>query len=756
MQPRKLKLHHINDDQLPVWPATWGVPFKKGELLDPNHLQLSDGDGRRLPIQFRCLTTHDDGSVRRGLITTETPLAPATAKEFVLQEGEPGPAESQPVVSADSVQSAAGKITATDVGLKLETIAGEYELSFRGTGCIPESDASVEAKPLEWKFTELECIHAGEVEALCVLKGDFYLDGQEFLQTRLTLRSYAKTPVVLCDFLVLNLTEREFIQLDQLEAKLARKEHSWSDVSYEVRQSAMIHHATLPIEVQAHKLKLRFEDSDGEREHTSRLLNLNETWFALADGQSRTVLGIPNFFEYFPYGVRLSRNEACLDFWPAWSEKPLELKQGAGKTHQFGLAFVEADSSWTERALGYAIGKPPMARTPVTACQQGGVFEELLEHQPDTYPRTETTLFDLAYNRNRGYGKMNWGDDYSALYTNQLRGKGEIVWNNLEGDHPFHVWRQFVRTGLFQYFKDYRDSMLHWADVDFCDYNSDPLNSGALRLHSAGHWSGRTSPCHNWAEGFREWYFATGDPRPKEILEKMGNWIVRRAEAGAFKTDPQPYTRGCGWGLIQMAAMQEVLGRADIRQIMLQLCGDLLDYCREKNGLTMAFPTGGSWLPRDNAFHTATVVMGAYHTWKLYEESVAEELITTASESFMDERTCTPEGIAVYISGPEQSFPMQQAAGFAMAGLACAYYTTGEERYVRRGMRMLEYCLDRGMIVDQMRIPGEFTEIGDDVILNVMMLMPNTQLLSYQMRGILLFMKAAHETGMLEKVDYQF
>ena len=47
-------------------------------------------------------------------------------------------------------------------------------------------------------------------------------------------------------------------------------------------------------------------------------------------------------------------------------------------------------------------------------------------------------------------------------------------------------------------------------------------------------------------------------------------------------------------------------------------------------------------------------------------------------------------------------------------------------------------------------------QIGDDVILNVMMLMPNTQLLSYQMRGILLFMKAAHETGMLEKVDYRF
>ena len=42
------------------------------------------------------------------------------------------------------------------------------------------------------------------------------------------------------------------------------------------------------------------------------------------------------------------------------------------------------------------------------------------------------------------------------------------------------------------------------------------------------------------------------------------------------------------------------------------------------------------------------------------------------------------------------------------------------------------------------------------MILDVMLLMPNTQLLSYQMRGLLLFMTAAHDAGMLKDVDYQF
>ena len=51
---------------------------------------------------------------------------------------------------------------------------------------------------------------------------------------------------------------------------------------------------------------------------------------------------------------------------------------------------------------------------------------------------------------------------------------------------------------------------------------------------------------------------------------------------------------------------------------------------------------------------------------------------------------------------------------------------------------------------------GEFIEVGDDVILNVSQLMPNTQLSSYQLRGLLLFMKVAHETDMLRKVDYAY
>ena len=750
MKISPLYLHQINDDSLPCWPVTWGVPLNQGELTDTAQVSLEDESGSLLPTQARALTRYDDGSIRRLLVTSEPAIPGVGRQSLALNLDQAGPeAEQGAAVGEDLLAGAAGDISISKNSIVFDTPHGRFDSFMTAGGHLDDR--------LGWHIDGFEPFESGPICAGVCVRSTFHREEKEILQVRLTLRVFRSTPVVLCDVLALNLSDNEFIELDELRLHLRRQEGNWRAADYEIRQRPSIARSALPLEVRAEKLKLSIINPEGTQESAGRLLNFNETWLAASGDSSRTVVALRNFYEYFPFGVRIEPSEMVVDFWPSWNKKPWSLKQGAGKTHEIAFAFLpEDDSEWSSRAIGYAVGKPPLARTPVEVYQLGGVFEELLDYEPERYPRVETTLFDIAFNRNKGYGKMNWGDDYSALYTNQLRGKGHIVWNNLEGDHPFHMWRQFIRTGLWQHYKDYHDSILHWADVDFCDRSSKESDEGALRVHSAAHWTAGTTPSHNWAEGFREWYFATGDPRPLEILEKMADWIVKQAEQGQFEAEPEPYVRSCGWGLIQMAAIQETLERDEIRGIMLKLCGDLLDYCREHDGLTMTMPTGGSWLPKDNAFHTATVVIGAYRTWQLYGEQVAHDLAITASEAFMDERTCTPEGIAVYITGPEQAFPMQQAAGFAMGGLACAYYLTGDERYVKRGMRMLEYCLDRGMIVDHMRIPGEFLQIGDDVILNVTMLMPNTQLLSYQMRGMLLFLKAAHKTGMLKEVDYRF
>ncbi len=755
-----LTVSQVNGDVLPCWPVTWGIPFRKGLLSKPEHLAIQCADKSLLPVQSRALTKYPDGSIRRLLVTAEIPIpGPGTCFfRLVETKGVASFRGSPARVSKDSLSGECGSIKISSEGLLLETKFGEARLTVSAQGKVDGAAGGFHA--LTWKLDAIDFFETGPVMVAALVKGNFFHGSKSILHTRFTLRLFQSTPVILCDVLALNLSDHKSVEIDSFQLKLQHSEKQWLDVAYEIRREVPYTptQSKLPFEVRSKKLALEFRNLEGNREESSRFWSYNETWLSASDEVSRTVLAVPNFFEYFPYGVRVEPDAMVIDCWPQWHGKPWTLEQGGGKTHSIGISYLPAkDSPWTSRAVGYAVCKPPMPGIPLKQFQQGGVLGELLEYQPKRHPRIETTLFDLTHNRNRGYGKMNWGDDYSPLYTSQKRGEEKIVWNNLEGDHPYHMWCQYLRTGQFEYYKDFRDSILHWADVDFCDHSDDPLKKGALQAHCAGHWTlGWMSPCHNWAEGFKEWYFATGDPRPLEILEKMADWIIRRAKNGDFSMIPEPRTvRVCGWGMIQMVALQEVLERKEIRQILKTLCSDLLAYCRKNNGMVMTLPYS-AFVPRDNAFHTATVVIGAYMCWKMDGNKTARDLAILASEALMDERTANAEGIPVYISGPEQDIPIQQAATLSMGALGAAYYLTKNPRYVRRGMRMLEYCLDRGMIVDHQRIPGEFLEWGDDVVENVALTMPNSQLLGYQLRGLLLFMKAAHQAGMLKKIEYKF
>lgn len=752
MIDRTLLLDHVNADALPSWPVTWGVALPPGELDSDRSpgLVLEAPNGAIFPASFRTLRRHPDGSVHRMTVDSEVALPGDCSLRYQLRERRESDPPPLKIDAPSELIGAAGSLTIDDGKLLWESALGAFDFTFRASG--RRDVDGTQPVDLFAAFTSLRN-HWSNVQNVCVLEGALYDNLDPLVDLTVTIQIPKHTPVLM--FSVAVKCQDDPVQLDHFELRIEKRGALWSHVNYEVRQSPSINRSTLPLTVRSAKISLTMTQPDRTREQTSRLLNYNETWLSAENEAEKFIVGIPNFFECFPYGFSVEDQRITLEFWPRWN-KPWQLAPGRGKTHTFALAALPADSPYEPRAIGYAFCKPPVPRMDFSQLAEAGVMDDLLAYQPDLYPRVETLLFDLAYNRNRGLGKMNFGDDYSELYTQQRRGQGAIVWNNLEGDHPYHMFCQTARTGRYFFFKDYRDSLQHWSDVDFCDHHPDRAMMGALTAHSANHVTGSASPCHNWAESFKEWYFHTGNDRPLKILEMMADWLVLKHETGFFKIDPEPYVRGCGWGLIQMAAIQEVLARPSLEAIIRPLCADLLDYCRRKNGLVMTMPTGGSWAPRDNAFHTATVVLGAYNCWKLYRDPIMRELALTATAPLMDRRTSTPEGIAVYISGPEQDFPMQQSATFAMAALAVAYRLTGDQQFVKRGMRNLEYCLDRGMIVDHMRIPGKFEEIGDDVLVRPALETPNSQLLSYQLRGLLLFMRAAHDTGMLKQVDYRF
>jgi hypothetical protein len=752
MELCRFGVENVNKWELPSFPVVFGVPIKQGLLRDGTGFLLRNETGATFTAQGRCLAKHGDGTIRRLLINSELPLFAQSRGEFSLEVTD---VADLPMISWDGTRTTGSRVcVAQESDSFLFSCLGQYwRLTFSAS---VGRDADSGKIPVFFRAAETVLTETGPVSLRLDVMGGMYVGDERLLDVDLVIQVYATTPAIGLDVITTNRSDHRVIRVYGFSARLERLHGEFeSRLGIEVRNGPSGDPVELPCSIRTDKLVTSIHREGNEiARRASRLIGYGETWFSRGGRSGHLTVALRNFWESYPYGVSASQDVLEIEFFPAWAN-PIDLVMGVGKTHEALLAFVEPEEAdaYPARSLGYMFGKPPLVQIPLEHRAVAGVLREYLPYLPDTYPRAETNLFDLFQNRIKGFGKLNWGDDFSPLYTNQKRGGEDVVWNNLEGDHPYHAFCQFARTGQFIYMKDLHDSILHWLDVDFADRHHDPRHEGALIAHTRRHVvNGGTTPSHNWAEGFMEWYYMTGDPRVKRVLEQMADWFLRNKDR---ELRTPPYVRTWGWGLIQLVAIWDVTGRAELPELMAWMVEQLHAFCTENNGLIQGFgETPGSMSV--NAFHSATVAIGAYHVYRLTGNETAKSLCIMVTESISDKRATTLEGIPTYVNGPEQDFPMQQAATLTLGAIGVVWEITKNEDLVRRGMRMLEYCLDRGLQLDHMRIPGQFVEFEDGICLMPELVWPNCQLLSYQLRGILLFMKAAHECGFLKKLDYAF
>ncbi|HQE61551.1 MAG TPA: hypothetical protein PLV10_04695 [Candidatus Latescibacteria bacterium] len=747
-----LFVENVNRWPLPSFPVTFGVPLAAGALLPGAPLVLRDSSGKLFPVQSKSLAIHPDGSVRRLLVTAEPPVPGQKREAFSLESGGP---EASETVGWNETRSEWASIVVERQGdtLVIERGGQGWRLSVDGALTVEGFNHSLVGS---FRIDTLSATDSGPVRLRLDVAGAIWNGTTRLLDVDLVIQIFSRTPVLALDVIATNRTNREPVAVDHLRAKLERLGGEYDpSVKVEVRNGPAEREVELPCAVRTDKLATSvFHGNEEKMRRASRLIGYGETGFSRVGQSGEIVLAIRNFWENYPAGVAFDSDAIEIELFPRWAP-PMQLHLGVGKTHEILVALLNPEDRecFPARGLVYSFGKPPLVQVPFEVRARAGTLSEYLPYMPETYPRMETNLFDLFQNRIRGFGKLNWGDDYSPLYTNQKRGGEDVVWNNLEGDHPYHAFCQFARTGQFAYFKDFHDSILHWMDVDFAERHADPRHEGALIAHTRRHViNGGTTPSHNWAEGFKEWYFMTGDPRVERVLNQMADWFLRNKDR---ELRLPPYVRTWGWGLIQLAAIWEVTNRDELLELMQWMVEQLHTYCAEHEGLTQGFgeTPGASSV---NAFHSATVAIGAYHVFKISRNEIAKNLCLEVTRSISDRRATSPEGIPTYVNGPEQNFPMQQAATLTLGAIGCAWELARDRDLVRKGMRMLEYCLDRGLQVDHMRIPGQFVEFEDGICLMPELVWPNCQLLSYQLRGILLFMKAAHECGYLKEVDYRF
>lgn len=71
----EIKLHPQGARPKGTWPITTGVPFKQGDLTDPNAVRILAADGKEIPTQVRQTARWPDESTKRLLPDFDAALA---------------------------------------------------------------------------------------------------------------------------------------------------------------------------------------------------------------------------------------------------------------------------------------------------------------------------------------------------------------------------------------------------------------------------------------------------------------------------------------------------------------------------------------------------------------------------------------------------------------------------------------------------------------------------------------------------------
>ena len=239
-----------------------------------------------------------------------------------------------------------------------------------------------------------------------------------------------------------------------------------------------------------------------------------------------------------PKSIAIDENEITYAIWPEWSI-PMEIVQGVSKTHTIWLTGIDQSLNIDQiehHALRWEVtGLDPVdisfdptwpAYCEVFDCQH------LLKFQPEKYPLLENLIEPypaagnpnrFTYDRHSPSGMFNYGDT------------GGPSWTNNEDDRRVFVPLQdYLRTGRTYAFDCGKEAARHYMEVDFCEWNSDPLQRGGFIPHTNQHFVGCVYPSHQWAEGILAYYYLTGDERARKAVIACGDnccyWAENRIE----------------------------------------------------------------------------------------------------------------------------------------------------------------------------------------------------------------------------------
>lgn len=469
-----------------------------------------------------------------------------------------------------------------------------------------------------------------------------------------------------------------------------------------------------------------------------------DNWAVVSDGDRALYVDMDDFHLLRPKGLELQGSVARFGVWPRWAGT-LQLQQGRSRQMTIRVTLSDKGAPTTQGAgviAGAMQREVWRAQLPQKVYADGQFFDQgrVLPYEPNANPRFEqwlggmssslnsvATFFDLGDTPDSGYqttyipvgGRIRHirGEEEGPRYYstslhfpltryNTLTGF-EPVWVNNEYDVIFALGTEYLRTADLSLFQKLRWFARHNIDVDFLHYSDHKWLHRATPAHSERHTTTGAYPSHFWTQGLAQYYMLTGDPDALDVIIGLADKTIENLEDPTMKEVCSGLNREIGWGILTMICAYEASGIKRFDSYARQLLDREIKY-----GLPNDLP--------GFSFGHTSILLGAREYLQIHAGEKAAEPVRKWFLDFVDlairsaheapgtiEKKEAREGtqsmslysysLDILSRGTLHSGKRSGIFGthsIALDPIAFAYEVTGDEKYIKAGMRSIEALMD--------------------------------------------------------------
>jgi hypothetical protein len=673
-------------------PATCAVPFPEGQL-SPDEPVAVRRDDDAVPTQARPTALWPDGSVKWLLVDALVDLPGGASADYELVAGEAPPPpehEARVVEAGDAPRIDTGRLTVAlaapgeggllrSMEVDGQTIADAGEL--RGPGVTIGGQTLLATVGEEgWCVAE-----TGPVRLVLEANGTHTRGDEARLDFTVRITFWAGQPWCEIHYRVINREQDEMLPIEAIHWTMCPDvdaqglETGITVSNYRSATQSGTGEAQIRRLIDAEHLLFTSNEQIPEVNYGTFTAHWNHP---NRGGMAATLF---QAYQNFPKALSVGPEGLSLEIVPADS-CGLMLRQGMAKGHRFLLHPHTGALSQEE-----AIVRGLQYQMPDRAILEPGVYREA-DILPDLFVdepvrRVERRLLDLADERTRAYGMLHWGDAPERGYTDQGRGRGELVYCNLEYDFPRSALIMFARTGERRMLDYMLVGAEHWMEVDVCHHSEDPMRHEGMIVHSAGHASGGITVSHEWVEGILDYYHHTGDEFALRTALGVGRNVLRHLERMMEQGVAAFSARETGWAIRTLVALYEETHDEVWLRPAEVIVGHFEEWMEEH----------GAWLSpyTDHTlvrvpFMITVAVNGLMCYYRVRPEERVKQMVIRAIDDML-EHCMMPDGRFIYKELP--SLRRRGAGTQSLQGLAQAYMLTGDDRYLRAGMDSFELSM---------------------------------------------------------------